>query len=144
MNTGRILLVEDNEDDVALLQRAFKKRGMFNEIVIAKNGVQALELLFSKDGEPTLVPSLIIMDLKLPKLNGLDVLKAIRSNEFTRGLPIIILTTSTEQEDIVESYNLGANSYIRKPVEFNKFLDAVGQLGLYWMTLNETNPKYHG
>lgn len=144
MNTGRVLLVEDNEDDIALLQRAFKKRGMFNEITIAKNGVQALETIFGTPEKPALIPSLIILDLKLPKLNGLDVLKAIRTNEYTRGIPIIILTTSTEQEDIVESYSLGANSYIRKPVEFDKFLDAVGQLGVYWMTINETNPKYHG
>lgn len=144
MNNGRILLVEDNEDDVALLQRAFKKRGMFNEIILAKNGVQALDVIFGNESKPAQIPSLIILDLKLPKLNGLDVLKAVRANEFTRGLSIIILTTSTEQEDIVESYSLGANSYIRKPVEFDKFLEAVGQLGLYWMTLNETNPKYHG
>lgn len=144
MNNGRILLVEDNADDVALLQRAFKKRGMFNEITIAKNGVQALEMIFGNEGSQPQIPSLIILDLKLPKLNGLDVLKAIRGNEYTRGLPIIILTTSTEQEDIVESFNLGANSYIRKPVEFDKFLEAVGQLGVYWMTINETNPKYHG
>lgn len=144
MNNGRILLVEDNEDDIALLQRAFKKRGMFNEIVLAKNGVQALEVIFGTADKPATIPSLIILDLKLPKLNGLEVLKAVRTNDYTRGLPVIILTTSTEQEDIVESYNLGANSYIRKPVEFNKFLDAVGQLGLYWMTLNQTNPRYEG
>lgn len=144
MNPGRILLVEDNDDDVALLQRALKKHGMYNEVVRAKNGVQALEMLFGTGDTVVKIPSLVILDLKLPKLNGLDVLKAIRANGFTRGLPIIILTTSTEQEDIIESYNLGANSYIRKPVEFDKFLEAVGQLGLYWMTLNETNPKYHG
>jgi len=144
MHAGRILLVEDNDDDVALLQRALKKHGMFNEVVRARNGVQALEILFGTGDMPGQVPSLIFLDLKLPKLNGLDVLKAIRGNAFTRGLPIIILTTSTEQEDIIESYNLGANSYIRKPVEFDRFLSAVGQLGLYWMTLNEINPKYHG
>lgn len=144
MNSGRILLVEDNDDDVALLKRALKKHGMYNEIMIARNGVQALEYLFDQENKGSLMPSLVILDLKLPKLNGLEVLKAIRANNFTRGLPIIILTTSTEQEDIIESYNLGANSYIRKPVEFDKFLEAVGQLGLYWMTLNETNPKYHG
>ena len=144
MNPGRILLVEDNDDDVALLQRALKKHGMYNEVVRAKNGVQALEMLFGTGDTVVKIPSLVILDLKLPKLIGLDVLKAIRANGFTRGLPIIILTTSTEQEDIIESYNLGANSYIRKPVEFDKFLEAVGQLGLYWMTLNETNPKYHG
>lgn len=144
MNPGRILLVEDNDDDVALLQRALKKHGMYNEVVRARNGVQALEILFGTGDMPGQVPVLVFLDLKLPKLNGLEVLKAIRENSFTRGLPIIILTTSTEQEDIVESYNLGANSYIRKPVEFDRFLSAVGQLGLYWMTLNETNPKYHG
>lgn len=144
MNAGKILLVEDNDDDVALLQRALKKHGMYNEIERARNGVEALEIIFGTATSAPRVPSLIILDLKLPKLNGLDVLKAIRINEFTRGLPVIILTTSTEQEDIVESYNLGANSYIRKPVEFDKFLGAVGQLGLYWMMLNETNPKYHG
>jgi two-component system response regulator len=144
MNAGKILLVEDNDDDVALLQRALKKHGMFNEVIRARNGVQALEILFGTGDMPEQIPSLVFLDLKLPKLNGLDVLKAIRENAFTRGLPIIILTTSTEQEDIIESYNLGANSYIRKPVEFDRFLSAVGQLGLYWMTLNEINPKYHG
>ena len=144
MNSGRILLVEDNDDDVALLKRALKKHGMYNEIMIARNGVQALETLFERENKGEPMPSLVILDLKLPKLNGLEVLKAIRANSFTRGLPIIILTTSTEQEDIIESYNLGANSYIRKPVEFDRFLEAVGQLGLYWMTMNEPNPKYHG
>lgn len=144
MNTGKILLVEDNEDDVVLMQRAFKKRNMLNEIVRAKNGVEAIDILTGAGGKPRLIPSLVILDLKLPKLNGLDVLRSIRSNEITRGLPVIVLTTSSEQEDIIESYNLGANSYIRKPVEFEKFLEAVGTLGLYWMMLNESNPKYHG
>lgn len=140
MNTGKILLVEDNDDDVILMQRAFKKNRMTNAIVRARNGVEALDLLHNQN----IIPSLVILDLKLPKVDGLEVLKSIRANEFTRGLPVVILTTSAEQQDVVQGYQLGTNSYIRKPVEFEKFLEAVGQVGLYWMVINEPNPQYNG
>ncbi|MBX2897809.1 MAG: response regulator [Cyclobacteriaceae bacterium] len=140
MKTAKILLVEDNEDDVALMLRAFKINKIPNEVVIARNGVEALDLLM---GEKTIQPCLVILDLKLPKVNGLQVLQSIRENVNTRNYPIIILTTSVEQEDVIKSYELGANSYIRKPVEFEKFSKAVEQLGLYWLFLNEPNPKYH-
>jgi len=140
MKTAKILLVEDNEDDVALMLRAFKINKIPNEIVVAKNGVAALDLLM---GESAIQPCLVILDLKLPKVNGLEVLQSIRENVKTRDYPIIVLTTSVEQEDVVKSYELGANSYIRKPVELEKFVKAVEQLGLYWLFLNEPNPKYH-
>ncbi len=143
MNSGKILLVEDNEDDVILLRRAFRKNGMLNEIVRVKDGVEAVNALFGWEGNVRLTPTMVILDLKLPRINGLEVLKLIRSNDITRGLPVVVLTTSAEQQDIVESYQLGTNSYIRKPVEFNKFIEAVGQLGLYWMMLNEPNPQFH-
>ena len=142
MDHGTILLVEDNEDDAILLKRAFKKNNMPNEIVRAKDGVEAVNLLFGWEGVTRIVPSLVILDLKLPRINGLEVLKLVRSNDLTRGLPIVILTTSAEQHDIVQGYELGTNSYIRKPVEFEKFILAIGQLGLYWMVLNEPNPKF--
>ncbi|MBX2900628.1 MAG: response regulator [Cyclobacteriaceae bacterium] len=140
MKTAKILLVEDNEDDIALMLRAFKINKIPNEVVIAKNGVEALDQLM---GENALHPCLVILDLKLPKVDGLQVLQRMRENIVTRDYPIIVLTTSVEQEDIVKSYELGANSYIRKPVEFEKFIKAVEQLGLYWLFLNEPNPKYH-
>ncbi|NOT74437.1 MAG: response regulator [Cyclobacteriaceae bacterium] len=144
MNSGKILLVEDSDDDAVLLYRAFKKKNMLNEIVRAKDGIEALELVFGTEEKPPLMPCLILLDLKLPKMDGLEVLQALRANKLTQGLPIIILTTSVEQQDIVKGYNLGCNSYIRKPVEFDKFLESVGQLGLYWMMLNEGNPNYTG
>lgn len=140
MKTAKILLVEDNEDDVALMLRAFKINKIPNEVVIARNGVEALDLLM---GEKAIQPCLVILDLKLPKVNGLQVLQSIRENVRTRDYPIIVLTTSVEQEDVIKSYELGANSYIRKPVEFEKFIKSVEQLGLYWLFLNEPNPKYH-
>ena len=143
-NSGKILLVEDNDDDVTLMKRAFKKSQMPNEMIIARNGVAALDLLFGMNGKERVVPTFVILDLKLPKLNGLDVLRAIRANEFTKSMPVIVLTTSSEQEDIIHSYDLGANSYIRKPVEFDRFLEVISSLNHYWITLNEHNPKYNG
>ncbi len=136
-----ILLVEDNPDDEALTLRAFKKSNLGNEVVVAHDGSEALNYLFGTgiyEGRDTnVMPHLILLDLKLPKVDGLEVLKRIRENELTRMLPVVILTSSKEQEDLVGSYSLGANSYIRKPVDFNQFVQAVQQLGLYWLVLNE-------
>ena len=136
-----ILLVEDNPDDEMLTIRALKKNNILNEVVVARDGVQALDYLFG-EGEHagrdvSIQPQVILLDLKLPKIDGLEVLKRIRSDERTKLLPVVILTTSNEQRDMISSYELGANSYIRKPVEFDQFMDAVRQLGLYWLVLNE-------
>lgn len=135
-----ILLVEDNPDDVALTLRAFKKNKIMNRVVVAKDGVEALDYLFCKgeyaDRDIEDTPQIILLDLKLPKVNGLEVLKQIRDDERTRLLPVIILTSSKEQTDLVEGYSLGANSYIRKPVDFDQFMESVRQLGLYWLVLN--------
>lgn len=140
MNLGRILLVEDNTDDVVLTRRAFKKAQLANEIVVARDGVEALEMLFPEehgtDNAP-LNPAMILLDINLPRINGLEVLQQIRQHERTQFIPIIVLTTSDEQRDLVTSYKLGANSYIRKPVDFMKFARAVKQLGFYWLVLNE-------
>ncbi|BCS88065.1 response regulator [Pseudodesulfovibrio sediminis] len=142
--SGSILLVEDNPDDVALTLRAFKKNKIMNSIVVAKDGAEALDYLFCK-GEYALrdmtdTPQMILLDLKLPKINGLEVLKAIRDDDRTRLLPVIILTSSKEQQDLLDGYGKGANSYIRKPVDFDQFTEAVKQLGLYWLVLN-TGPE---
>ncbi len=136
-----ILLVEDNPDDEMLTIRALKKNNILNEVVVARDGVQALDFLFG-EGEHTgrdisNQPQVILLDLKLPKIDGLEVLKRIRADERTKLLPVVVLTTSNEQRDMVSSYELGANSYIRKPVDFDQFMDAVKQLGLYWLVLNE-------
>lgn len=140
-NTSKnILLVEDNPDDVALTLRAFKKNKIMNKVVVAKDGAEALDYLFGegeyggRDVNDT--PQIILLDLKLPKINGLEVLKRIRESELTRLLPVIILTSSKEQQDLLDGYSLGANSYIRKPVDFDQFSEAVRQLGLYWLVLN--------
>jgi two-component system response regulator len=135
-----ILLVEDNPADEALTLRALRKANIANEVVVARDGVEAIEMLFSGD-VPRTIPELILLDLKLPKLDGHEVLKRIREDERTRLLPVVILTTSVEDEDRVEGYRLGANSYIRKPVDFNEFSQAVVQLGLYWLVLNESPPQ---
>jgi CheY-like chemotaxis protein len=136
-----ILLVEDNDDDVALTLRAFAKSGVTNEIVGVRDGVQALDYLFgmgtyAQNGPPAL-PQVVLLDLKLPKVDGLEVLRKIRSEERTRRLPVVILTSSNEQRDLVDSYDLGANSFVRKPVDFAQFLEAARQLGLYWLVLNQ-------
>ncbi len=142
MATDRpILLVEDNPDDEALTLRAFNKNRIGNSVVVARDGVEALDYLFG-NGHHTgrdlsIMPAVVLLDLKLPRIDGLEVLRRIRANERTSLLPVVILTTSKEQQDIYEGYNLGANSYIRKPVDFEKFIQAVGQLGLYWLALNE-------
>jgi len=140
MNKKVILLVEDNPDDVALTMRALKKSKVMNEVVVAQDGVEALEYLFctgkyaGRDGQK---PQVILLDLKMPRMDGLEVLQRIRGDERTKLLPVVMLTTSTEDKDKIESYKLGANSYVRKPVDFNQFTSAVQQLGLYWLLLNE-------
>jgi two-component system response regulator len=137
-----ILLVEDNPDDEALTLRALKKNDIQNQVVVARDGAQALEYLFGtgerKERDPEVLPELVLLDLKLPRVDGLEVLRRIRADERTRLLPVVILTSSKEQRDLVEGYGYGANSYIRKPVDFGQFVEAVRQLGLYWLVLNET------
>jgi two-component system response regulator len=136
-----ILLVEDNPDDVALTLRAFKRSHLMNPISVARDGIEALDFLFARgahaDRAGTALPTLAILDLKLPKLDGLGVLKAIRADERTRYLPVVILTSSKEEQDLISGYALGANSYVRKPVDFAEFVEAVKALGFYWLMLNE-------
>lgn len=137
-----ILLVEDNPDDEALTLRAFRKSNVANRVVVARDGVEALDYLFGTGShagrDPHDVPQLVLLDLKLPRIDGLEVLRRIRSDERTRLLPVVILTSSREQQDLLDGYGLGANSYVQKPVDFAKFLQAVEQLKLYWLVLNET------
>jgi two-component system response regulator len=133
---GIILLVEDSPDDVTLTKRALRKNNIGNRVVVATDGEQAINYLLPADGK-RIVPELILLDINLPKLSGLDVLRAIRSDERTRYLSVVVLTTSNEEQDIVSSYDLGANSYVRKPVEFDNFLEAVRVLGLYWLLVNQ-------
>ena len=144
MEERAILLVEDNPDDEALTLRALNKNNIKNKIVVARDGVEALDYLFGTGmyaGRDTSVePELILLDLKLPKVDGFEVLKKLRADERTKLLPVVILTSSKEQQDVVNGYGLGANSYVRKPVDFQDFVDAVGQLGLYWLVLNERPP----
>jgi len=141
MRRKLILLVEDNPDDEALAIRALKKSNLANEIAVARDGVEALEFLFCEGNhanrDPQDAPVVVLLDLKLPKVDGLEVLKRVKADERTRRLPVVIMTSSSEEQDIVSSYDLGANSYIRKPVDFNRFTEAVAQLGLYWLVLNE-------
>ncbi len=140
-----ILLGEDNPDDVALTMRAFRQSNIINEVVVASDGVEALDYLFGTDAytgrDTRATPQVVLLDLKLPKIDGLEVLRRVRSDERTKLLPIVVLTSSKEQQDLVESYSLGANSYVRKPVDFNQFVEAVRQLGLYWLVLNEPPPR---
>ena len=136
-----ILLVEDNPDDEVLTRRALKKNNIGNEVVVARDGAEALDYLFGTgayEGRDTnVMPQVVLLDLKLPKVDGLEVLRRLRAGEHTKLLPVVVLTSSREQQDLVDSYDYGANSYIRKPVDFAQFVEAVRQLGLYWLVLNE-------
>jgi len=144
MEQSVILLVEDNPDDEALTLRAFKKNNIRNEVIIARDGVEAVDYLFGTGAHAgrdlSVMPQVILLDLKLPKMDGFEVLERIRSSEATQYLPVVILTTSSEDQDRIRGYDLGATSFVRKPVEFDKFIEAVRQLGLYWLILNETAP----
>lgn len=144
MEDEMILLVEDNPDDEALTLRALKKNHIGNEVVVARDGVEALDYLFCTgpfaERDISDRPQVILLDLKLPKIDGLEVLRRLRADDRTRLIPVVILTSSKEEQDLVDGYSFGANSYIRKPVDFTQFTRAVGQLGLYWLLLNEAPP----
>ncbi len=145
MGNGVILLVEDNPDDVTLTLRAFEQQRITNEVVVARDGVEALDYLFGTgnfaDRDTSVLPAVILLDLKLPKVDGLEVLRRLRADDRTKLAPVVILTSSTEEADVIRSYQLGANSYVRKPVDFLQFAEAVRELGLYWLLLNEAPPK---
>ncbi len=145
MDNKVILLVEDNPDDAELTLRALKKNNILNQVVLAHDGVEAIDYLFGTGTyagrDTSALPSVVLLDLKLPKIDGLEVLKQIRAGELTRYLSVVILTSSKEEQDLINGYQLGANSYIRKPVDFNQFMEAVRQLGLYWLVLNESVPQ---
>ncbi len=148
MRTNMILLVEDNPDDEALTLRALQKNNILNEVVVARDGAEALDFLFGTGAyagrDLGLMPEVILLDINLPKINGLEVLGKIRGNERTRLLPVVILTTSNEEQDKIRSYTLGANSFIRKPVDFQQFSEAIRQLGVYWLVLNQAPPMVRG
>ena len=142
-----ILLVEDNPDDEELTRMALERSNIANDLVVAHDGVEALDYLFgneSNQGNLPPLPTVILLDLKLPRIDGLEVLRRIRKEERTRRIPVVVLTSSNEEQDVLNSYGLGANSYIRKPVEFDKFFDATRQLGMYWLVLNEITPGSEG
>lgn len=145
MDNKTILLVEDNPDDEALTLRALKRNNILNEVVVARDGAEALDYLFARgahsDRDAGKLPEVVLLDLKLPKLDGLEVLRRIRDEPLTRRLAVVILTSSNEERDIIAGYDLGANSYIRKPVDFNQFMEAVRQLGVYWLVLNVPPPS---
>ena len=142
INNKKILLVEDNPDDIELTLRAFRKSNIMNEIIVKRDGAEALDFFFGKDGVAVKnyndLPILTLLDLKFPKIDGLDVLKKIRSDKRTKLIPVVILTSSKEQCDLLSGYELGCNSYIRKPVDFNQFTETVKQLGFYWLLINES------
>jgi two-component system response regulator len=144
MHEKPILLVEDNPDDEVLTLRAFKMNNMLNRVVVARDGVEALEYLFGTGAyagrDPSVNPQVILLDLKLPKVDGLEVLRQLRADPRTHLVPVVVLTSSNEERDLVDSYQLGVNSYIRKPVDFVQFVEAVRQLHLYWLILNESPP----
>lgn len=141
MKKNSIMVVEDNEDDLELTLRAFAKNNILNEIVIAHDGVEALEYLFGTGAHEgrdlRIMPEVILLDLNMPRMGGIETLKNIRSNKQTKLLPVVVLTSSDEEKDMIESYECGVNSYIRKPVDFDQFVDAVRQLSLYWVMLNQ-------
>ncbi len=140
-----ILLVEDNPDDVELTLRALKQHNIGNEIAVVRDGAEALDYLFAtgtySNRDTTTMPAIVILDLKLPKVDGLEVLQRMRADERTKVVPVVVLTSSNEEQDMVNSYKFGANSYVRKPVDFTQFVEAVRQLGLYWLVINEPPPK---
>lgn len=139
-----ILLVEDNPDDEALTLRALKKSNIANKIVVVRDGAEALDYLFCLgayvERDPLELPQVVLLDLKLPKVDGLEVLRQMRADPRTNMLPVVVLTSSREEQDLIQAYSSGANSYVRKPVDFTQFVDAIGQLGLYWLVLNEPPP----
>jgi two-component system response regulator len=139
-----ILLVEDNADDEELTLRAFKKSKVLNRVEVVRDGVEALDYLFATgvhaERDPKALPAVILLDLKLPKLGGLEVLRRVRADERTRRIPVVVLTSSNEEKDILSSYGLGANSFVRKPVDFAQFMEAAQQLGMYWLVMNEPPP----
>jgi len=143
MDNKVILLVEDNPRDEALTLRALKKSNIVNDVVVARDGVEALDYFFGTGkhaDDPPVMPQLVLLDLKLPKMDGLEVLRKIREHQLTRRLPVVVFTSSSEEEDMIKSYDLGANSYVRKPVESEEFAEATRQLGLYWLLLNQAAP----
>jgi CheY-like chemotaxis protein len=141
MDNIEILLVEDNPRDVEMTLRALKKKNLANKVHVVTDGAEALDFIFSRGAyahrDPNHVPKVVLLDLKLPKVSGLEVLRAIKGDEQTRTIPVVVLTSSQEEKDMVESYRLGVNSYIVKPLDFDKFVEAVGQLGLYWLLINK-------
>jgi two-component system response regulator len=145
MDEKMILLVEDNADDEALTIRALKKNNIRNDLVVVRDGAEALDWLFCTGShagrDPSILPQVVLLDLKLPKLSGLEVLRAVRADPRTKRLPVVLLTSSKEDQDLIAGYDLGANSYVRKPVDFSDFAEAVKQLGLYWLVLNEKAPR---
>jgi two-component system, response regulator len=145
MSGSVVLLVEDNPDDEALTVRALKKNKIINEVVVARDGIQALDYLFGEGAHAgrhtTAMPQVILLDLKLPKLDGLGVLRRLRADDRTRLLPVVILTSSNQETDRISGYGLGANSYVRKPIDFEAFVAAATQLGMYWLVLNQPPPK---
>jgi two-component system response regulator len=140
-----ILLVEDNADDEELTLRAFKRSKVLNRVEVVRDGVEALDYLFATgvhaERDPKALPAVILLDLKLPKLGGLEVLRRVRADERTRRIPVVVLTSSNEEKDILSSYGLGANSFVRKPVDFAQFMEAAQQLGMYWLVMNEPSPS---
>lgn len=148
MQGKAILLVEDNPDDEALALRAFRRNNITNKIVVARDGQEALDYLLGQDPLPDdslrIFPEVVLLDLKLPRVSGFDVLRVLRSNEKTKLLPVVILTTSDEEQDRMKGYSLGANSFVRKPVDFSDFIEAVRQLGMYWLLLNQAAPESRG
>jgi two-component system response regulator len=145
INQKTILLVEDNPDDQTLTLRALQRNNVLNRVDVAQDGAEALDYLFGQTAspawDPSYLPEMVLLDLKLPKVDGMEVLQQIRSNTRTRLLPVVVLTSSSEEEDILRAYNLGANSYVRKPVNFDQFVEAVRQLGTYWLVLNQPVPR---
>ena len=145
MHDRVIVLVEDNSNDEELTLRAFRKSNVANRIVVVRDGAEALDYFFARGPHANRlaseVPQLVLLDLKLPKVDGLDVLRALRADERTRLIPIVVLTSSAEEQDMVRSYCLGANSYVRKPIDFTQFVDAVRQLGMYWLVINRAAPS---